>query len=296
MFNTVGAIFFGIVMYIVFKLNPVFASSTISSVEISIFHTVFNVSNTLLLFPFAGFLVKASSLLVRDGKSGKAETEGSQMQRHLDERILETPSFAIENATQEVINMGKAALENFDIAAAALLDNSRAEAEQVEKLEAKINQYEKLLTSYLVKINNQSLNEEQHLLVKNLFYTVSNFERVSDHCENLSELAVEKADKNIEFSEDAAEEMKEMIKTVRAALEHAIKARAGAGMSEVRAVVQSEENVDMLEEELRERHIERLSSHKCTPENGIVFLEALSNLERISDHAHNIAGFVRDEM
>ncbi|MCD7964274.1 MAG: Na/Pi cotransporter family protein [Clostridiaceae bacterium] len=296
MFNTVGAIFFGIVMYIVFKLNPVFASSTISSVEISIFHTVFNVSNTLLLFPFAGFLVKASSLLVRDGKSGKAETEGSQMQRHLDERILETPSFAIENATQEVINMGKAALENFDIAAAALLDNSRAEAEQVEKLEAKINQYEKLLTSYLVKINNQSLNEEQHLLVKNLFYTVSNFERVSDHCENLSELAVEKADKNIEFSEDAAEEMKEMIKTVRAALEHAIKARAGAGMSEVRAVVQSEESVDMLEEELRERHIERLSSHKCTPENGIVFLEALSNLERISDHAHNIAGFVRDEM
>ena len=296
MFNTVGAIFFGIVMYIVFKLNPVFASSTISSVEISIFHTVFNVSNTLLLFPFAGFLVKASSLLVRDGKSGKAETERSQMQRHLDERILETPSFAIENATQEVINMGKAALENFDIAAAALLDNSRAEAEQVEKLEAKINQYEKLLTSYLVKINNQSLNEEQHLLVKNLFYTVSNFERVSDHCENLSELAVEKADKNIEFSEDAAEEMKEMIKTVRAALEHAIKARAGAGMSEVRAVVQSEESVDMLEEELRERHIERLSSHKCTPENGIVFLEALSNLERISDHAHNIAGFVRDEM
>ena len=218
------------------------------------------------------------------------------MQRHLDERILETPSFAIENATQEVINMGKAALENFDIAAAALLDNSRAEAEQVEKLEAKINQYEKLLTSYLVKINNQSLNEEQHLLVKNLFYTVSNFERVSDHCENLSELAVEKADKNIEFSEDAAEEMKEMIKAVRAALEHAIKARAGAGMSEVRAVVQSEESVDMLEEELRERHIERLSSHKCTPENGIVFLEALSNLERISDHAHNIAGFVRDEM
>lgn len=296
LFNTVGAVIFGIVMYIIFKLNPVFASSTISSVEISIFHTVFNVSNTILLFPFAGLLVKASSFMIRGSKKGKEETEGSQMERHLDERILETPSFAIENATQEVINMGKAALENFDIATAALLEGSRAEAEQVEKLEAKINQYEKLLTSYLVKINNQSLNEEQHLLVKNLFYTVSNFERVSDHCENLSELAVEKADKNIVFSVEAAGEMKEMIKTVRSALEHAINARGGAGMSEVRAVVQSEESVDMLEEELRERHIERLSSHKCTPENGIVFLEALSNLERISDHAHNIAGFVRDEM
>ena len=107
---------------------------------------------------------------------------------------------------------------------------------------------------------------------------------------------MEKADKNIVFSVEAAGEMKEMIKTVRSALEHAINARGGAGMSEVRAVVQSEESVDMLEEELRERHIERLSSHKCTPEYGIVFLEALSNLERISDHAHNIAGFVRDEM
>ena len=155
--------------------------------------------------------------MIRDSKKGKEEKKGSQMERHLDERILETPSFAIENATQEVINMGKAALENFDIATAALLEGSRAEAEQVEKLEAKINQYEKILTSYLVKINNQSLNEEQHLLVKNLFYTVSNFERVSDHCENLSELAVEKADKNIVFSVEAAGEMKEMIKTVRSA-------------------------------------------------------------------------------
>ena len=78
--------------------------------------------------------------MIRDSKKGKEEKKGSQMERHLDERILETPSFAIENATQEVINMGKAALENFDIATAALLEGSRAEAEQVEKLEAKINQ------------------------------------------------------------------------------------------------------------------------------------------------------------
>lgn len=296
LFNTVGAAVFGVLMYVIFRLNPVFASSSISSVEISIFHTIFNVGNTLLLFPFAGLLVKASGLLLKGGKKEPEETGDALMKRHLDDRILETPSFAIENVTHEVVNMGYAALDNYDIAAGALMDSSRAEAKQVEKLEARINKYEKLLTSYLVKINNQSLSEEQHLLVKNLFYTVSNFERVSDHCENLSELAVEKADKHIEFSEDAAAEMREMLKAARASLEHAIKARAGFDMSEVRAVVQSEERVDLLEEELRERHIERLSGHKCKPENGIVFLDALSNLERISDHAHNIAGFVRDEL
>ena len=161
--------------------------------------------------------------MIRDSKKGKEEKKGSQMERHLDERILETPSFAIENATQEVINMGKAALENFDIATAALLEGSRAEAEQVEKLEAKINQYEKILTSYLVKINNQSLNEEQHLLVKNLFYTVSNFERVSDHCENLSELAVEKAEKKLEEAQNALETVGNRTRILKKHLEQAEK-------------------------------------------------------------------------
>jgi phosphate:Na+ symporter len=163
-------------------------------------------------------------------------------------------------------------------------------------MEQKINNYEKILTDYLIKINNQSLNEEQHLLVKNLFYTISDFERVSDHCENLSELAVEKTRRNIIFSKEAENEIKEMFKEVRSSLEHSIKARETGDMSEARAVTQSEERVDSLEEELRERHIERLSAQTCKPENGIIFLDALSNLERISDHAFNIAGYVRDEM
>jgi phosphate:Na+ symporter len=298
LFNVSGAVIFGVIMFVIFRLKPVLASSSISSVEISIFHTIFNVSNTVLLFPFATLLVKVSSLFVRKNEKElekTTDTEG-EMRRHLDERILETPSFAIENVNREVVNMGYAALENYNLAADALLKGNRAEAEQVEKMEQKIDYYEKILTDYLIKINNQSLNEEQHLLVKNFFYTVSDIERISDHCENLSELATEKANRNIVFSKQAENEMKEMLKAVRSSLEHAIKARLSGDMSEVRAVVKSEENVDNLEEELRERHIERLSNQECKPENGVIFLDALSNLERISDHAHNIAGYVRDEM
>ncbi len=296
LFNVVGAVIFGCIMFVVFKLNPVFAASRISSVGISIFHTIFNVSNTIILFPFAGLLVKASGLLVREDQKESTADSDSPMKRHLDERILETPSFAIENVNHEVVSMGNAAMENLDLAAAALLGNNRAEAKLVEKMEQKINDYEKILTDYLIKLNNQSLNEEQHLLVKNLFYTISDFERVSDHCENLSDLAIEKSNRNIIFSKDAENEIKEMIKEVRSSLEHAIKARETGDMTEVRAVIQSEERVDSLEEELRERHIERLSAQTCKPENGVIFLDALSNLERISDHAHNIAGYVRDEM
>ncbi|GLB29535.1 Na/Pi cotransporter [Lacrimispora amygdalina] len=296
MFNVAGAVIFGIIMFILFQMNPVLASSRISSVEISVFHTVFNVTNTILLFPFAGLLVKASGIFVRGNEKEEASDSESEMKRHLDDRILETPSFAIENVNHEVVNMGYAALENFDVAADALLTSNLSEIKQVEKLEQKIDHYEKLLTDYLIKINNQSLNEEQHILVKNLFYTISDFERISDHCENLSELATEKANRNIIFSQEAESEMKEMLKAVRASLEHAIKARETSDMSEVRSVVQCEENVDSLEEELRERHIERLSTQSCKPENGVVFLDALSNLERISDHAHNIAGYVKEEI
>lgn len=297
LFNVAGAVIFGVAMYVVFFLNPEFAGSTINSVEISVFHTVFNVGNTIILFPFASLLVKGSCMLVRE-KEDKEEKEGdnADMGRHLDDRILESPSFAIENALREVVNMGHAALDNFDAAAEALLDNDRAEAAKVERMEKAINHYEELLTGYLVKINNQSLSEEQHLMVKNLFYTVSDLERVSDHCENLAELAIEKADRSIVFSEAAAGEMREVLAAARASLEHAVIARATSEMSEVRAVVKSEAAVDTLEEELRERHIDRLSARECKPENGVVFLEALSNLERISDHARNIAGYVRDEL
>ena len=298
LFNTIGAVIFGTAMVLIFRLNTQLADSPVTSVGISIFHTVFNVSNTILLFPFAGFLVKASGILIREGTSasGCSLDSKDEMKRHLDNRILDTPSFAIESVTHEVVNMGYAALENFDMAARVLLTDDGSHANQVKKMEQKIDDYEKIITDYLIKISNQSLNEEQHLIVKNLFYTVSDFERISDHCENLSELALEKNKRNIVFSKEGDKELKEMFQSVRSSLEHAIKARASSDMSEVRAVVRSEELVDNLEEEFRERHILRLASKACKPENGVIYLDALNNLERISDHAHNIAGFVRDEM
>ncbi len=298
LFNTLGAVIFGVIMFIWFQFNRTLANSSISSVEISIFHTVFNVTNTILLFPFSGLLVKASGLFVRESKEPQEKTEDftEEVKRRLDDRILETPSFAIENVNHEVVSMGYASLKNFDFAEHALLQNDRGAAAEVRKIEQEINEYEKIITDYLVKIDNLSLNEEQHLQVRNLFYTVSDFERVSDHCENLSELAEIKADRNIVFSREAEGEMKEMLQAVRISLEHAIKAKADSSMAEARAVAHSEERVDYLEEEMRENHIERLFSQDCKPESGVIFLDALSNLERISDHAYNIAGYIRDEM
>lgn len=298
LFNCVGAAIFGLLMWGVFFRYPALAASSMNSVEISVFHTVFNVTNTVLLFPFSGLLVKLSCILVKETEAAKKEVSGleEEMQRHLDSRILENPAFAIEHAEKEVVRMGEVSLMNLRIAGEALLQDNQGEMQKVMDNEAIIDHMERMLTDYLVKINNLSLNEEQNLLVKNLFYTVSDIERIGDHSENLAELAAEKVKNQIAFSQKASQDLREMLSAAAASVEHALAARKFHDMSKIRLVVQSEERVDSLEEDLREQHIERLSQHQCQTESGVIFLDAISNLERVSDHALNIAGYVRDEL
>lgn len=297
LFNCVGAVIFGILMFILFLARPQLAASQINSVEISVFHTIFNITNTIILFPFSALLVKLSYVLVKEKQesAGASDVEG-EMQRHLDSRILETPSFAIEHAENEVVRMGQTALMNLKIAGEALLQNNQFETDEVMKNEETINHMQNMLTDYLVKINNLSLNDQQHLLVKNLFYTIGDIERIGDHCQNLAELAAHKIKNQIFFSDEAQKELEEILQAAASSVEHAVKSRELHDMFEVRQVVQSEEAVDNLEEDLRERHIERLSNNQCRTETGVIFLDVLSNLERVSDHALNIAGYVRDEL
>lgn len=297
LFNISGAVIFGLLMFGLFQVNTTLAVASINSVEISVFHTVFNISNTLLLFPFANLLVKASCLIVPESKAEQEEEKvEEEVRRHLDERILSSPSFAIETVSHEVVRMGRLAQDNLKAGANAILYNDETAVAQVVSGEKSINKLERILTEYLVMINNLSLSEEQHLVVKNLFYTINDIERISDHCENLSELAEIKIRDQITFSDVATRELTQMIEASSTAVKHAVNARETMEMSEVRQVVKYEDIVDNLEEELRESHIERLSTASCHMEYGIVFLDALSNLERISDHAHNIAGYVREEL
>ena len=188
LFNVFGTILFGTIMFIVFLLNPSFAASSADSVGISIFHTIFNVSNTIILFPFAGLLVKTACAIVKEKKSERTEDDvETDILRHLDDRLLESPSFAIDTAEKEVINMGKVAIANLKIATAALTDRNEAFCNEVFENEKKLNHLDTVLTDYLVKINNLSLNDSQHLLVKNLFYTIGDIERIGDHALNIGE-------------------------------------------------------------------------------------------------------------
>lgn len=296
-FNVMGAVIFGVISFILFSLHPVLAAHNITSVQISIFHTIFNLTNTALLFPFANQLVKLSGVFVPEDKKEPAVTdEESETMKHLDERIFESPAFAVETAAMEVVHMGQITLENVRRAMDAVLTKNANEVEDVYKTEQTINNMEKMLTEYLVKVNNLSLTERQKLVVNDLFYSINDIERVGDHAENLAEQAEYMVQHNISFSETGESDLHVICETAFNSFKHSINARQKGDMDDVRKVSQYEDEVDTLEEELREKHIERLSAGKCDPSAGVVFLDLISNLERISDHAYNIAGYVKDEM
>lgn len=296
LFNTIGAAVFGIVMFVLFQVNKTFAASSISSVQISIFHTIFNVCNTLVLFPFANLLVKLSGLVIDDSTPVEEKDEVELVLRHLDDRILETPSFAVENAVKEVIHMGEVAMESVKCSVKALLKNDKEAADEVLKHEQIIDKLDHVLTQYLIKINNLSLTEKQQEVINHMFYTVSDIERVGDHAENIAELAMKKIEHGLYFSDSAYAEMEEICTVSLESFENAMKARETENIEYVRKVVKLEDIVDTLEEELREKHIKRLSQNLCDSETGVIFIDTMVNIERISDHSLNIANYIRDEM
>lgn len=300
-FNIIGALVFGTLGFILFALRPDFAVSSINAVEISMFHTVFNLVNTAIQFPFANQLVKISGWVVKEKEEEKAaepeeDQETVSTLRHLDERIFESPAFAVEIAALEVVHMGQITMDNVKRALDAVLTGNLEEVTDVYKTEKTINNMEKILTEYLIKVDNLSLAEKQKKVINNLFYSISDIERIGDHAENLAEQAKYMVDHQLTFSSTGMQDLRSISEVVVKSYEYAIKARQHGSMEAVRKVSQFEDQVDTMEEEMREEHIERLSSGKCVPSAGVVFLDIISNLERVSDHAYNLAGYVKSEL
>lgn len=296
LFNLIGSVWFGVLMFFLFQLWSGWAMSSINSVEISIFHTIFNIVNTCVMFPFANGLVRLSEMLLKGGDEVEEEDSiVAEVSRKLDRRILNNPGFAIETAIQEIVYMGKLTMENVKLSLEAVHENDKEKTRQVYRMEKNINQLEKLLTMFLVEVDNLSLTEEQHLKIKNLFYTVSDIERIGDHSENIAELAETKRKDKITFSDRGMKDLEKISSAAVKALEASLEAREKGNKDALEQVIQSENKVDKLEKELRDKHIQRLSKGKCAPESGVIFLDILSNLERIADHADNIAEYVAME-
>lgn len=290
LFNVIGSIVFAVIGIVAFTfIVPEFGNSLITTTQISIAHSIFNVLNTLLLFPFAGILVYLAERIIKGDDKNESELQ------HLDERILETPSFAVQNATKEVVRMGEVAAQNARVATEALLEKNQEKIQEVFEREKIINQLQHGINHYLVKLTNLALSEQEHKTVTGLFHTVTDIERVGDHAENIAELAENLIRDDVTFSDTAKQELKEMSTVALQCLEVAIQACEFDDRTIAKQSIPIEQTVDNMEETLRTRHIKRLADEKCTPLAGVVFLDVISNLERISDHASNIAQSVLDE-
>lgn len=302
LFNVLGALIFGVLMFVVFTMNPAFASGKVTSVGISVFHTIFNITNTLVLFPFAKILVELSGKIIREKEPELSAAELSQdpdmdvfERPHLDRRILGSTSFAIQSVAEQVLRMGELAREHMDLAMDSVFEVSEEKIQQAARMERTMDMFEKDLTEYLVYLSHESLTESEIQQVSHLLFTVSDFERIGDHCDNIAELAESLVKEERQLSADAVEDLKDILDVVVKAVDTAIESRRKESIIDARRVYMLEDDVDSMEEELRHSHMERLSKGLCSADTGIVFLDILSNLERISDHAVNIAEYVEAE-
>lgn len=299
LFNATGAVIFGIGMFALTFIVPEFTNAPIDSLKISVFHTIFNVTNTVILFPFAKQLVALSGMIVMETPEMSAAEKAAAQEEaglQLDQRIFQSPPMALEVAAMEVVHMGKMVEKNLKLAVDAILDGDYEKLPDVHKHEEAINAVNKKLTEYLIQVNNLSLTDKQKREVSNLFYTVSDLERIGDHAENLAESAEFLQEHNLQFSEVGVEDLKWITGVANSVVGYAVTARQDMNLDAVRKVSKLEDEMDTLEEEMREKHIERLSRQICNPSSGVIFLDIVSNLERISDHAYNVAGYVKDEL
>ncbi|WP_053956671.1 Na/Pi cotransporter family protein [Inediibacterium massiliense] len=292
-FNVVGTILFmllfkNVTVVVVQKFSPTDAARQLANA-----HTLFNIMNTFLLLPFAPLLVKLANKVIPVNAAEQRDQIGVS---HLDDRMLETPSIAIVQVIKEILNMGDLVLESYKTSMEAFFAQSEKLADKTFATEKIINRMERQIAEYLVKLSNTPLSGKQHELIDGLFNTINDIERVGDHAENLAELAIFSSDNRLMFSEKAFKDLKDMHDRVIKSYEQAILALRIGDVNLARRVVEREGEIDHMEKFLRANHIARLNKQQCAPSAGIIFLDIISNLERIGDHAAKIAFSVIDSV
>lgn len=282
-FNVIGTVVW-LSVYCAVKaiFKPLILSQSASLFGIAVVHTVFNVLCTLLMLPLGGMLEKLVCFIVPDGKKNEVHSE-------LDERLLVTPSLAIEQSKTVASKMAELAKSALCDAVKSFTGYSSDLARRIRETENDCDRYEDILGTYLIKISASKLDSDQSEETTALLKQIGDFERISDHAVNILESAEELRDKRLTLTEDALKEFDIITSAVEEVISLAVRAFENGDLETAREVEPLEDVVDDLKEQLRTRHILRMQDGKCSAEVGFVWSDLLTNLERVSDHCSNIA-------
>ncbi|MCC0629625.1 MULTISPECIES: Na/Pi cotransporter family protein [unclassified Clostridioides] len=283
----------GTVIFLIFLNKPVVSLVTSwdpSNVarQIANTHTLFNIISVLILLPFTNLIIKLAIKLVPD-KVGDIDEDETKTIKYIDDRMIETPSIALANTIKEALRMGEKAKESLNASMEALVEHSAEKIDKTYRRERLINDLQKAILNYLLKLSKAPLDDDSREVVDTLFNTVNDIERIGDHAKNIAELSQVAIDSNISFSEEGQSELDVMYNRVVSAYTYALESMRSDNIDLACKVIKIEEQVDIMEKSCRANHMYRLNNNLCSIENGVIYLDVISNLERISDHAVNIA-------
>ena len=283
----------GTVIFLIFLNKPVVSMVTSwdpSNVarQIANTHTLFNIISVLILLPFTNLIIKLAIKLVPD-RAGDIDEDETKTIKYIDDRMIETPSIALANTIKEALRMGEKAKESLNASMEALVEHSTEKIDKTYRRERLINDLQKAILNYLLKLSKAPLDDDSREVVDTLFNTVNDIERIGDHAKNIAELSQVAIDSNISFSEEGQSELDVMYNRVVSAYTYALESMRTDNVDLACKVIKIEEQVDIMEKSCRANHMYRLNNNLCSIENGVIYLDVISNLERISDHAVNIA-------
>ena len=257
-------------------------------------HTMIKIAQVIMLFPFTSWLVKMTYLIV-PGEDQKVGYRESYQLKYIGDKVVFNPATAVVEVVKELERMASLAEENLNRAMNALITLDEEDIEEVYEVEKNINFLNHAITDYLVKINQTTLPIEDLNSLGALFHVVNDIERIGDHAENVADAARQRKEEGVSISKEAQKELGDMLEMVNKIIRYAVEMFAKSDETHMQEIITLEDQVDEKERELQKKHVERLTKGECSPEAGMIFSDIVSGLERVADHATNIAFAITTE-
>lgn len=296
LFNVIGTV----IVFIIFQiaLEPIMSvikwmSGASAGRFVANAHTAIKIFQVLILLPFSAWIVKMTYVLI-PGDDKKVDYRDNFQLKYIGEKVVFNPATAVVEVIRELERMADLASENLNRAMNALITLDEEDIQEVYKVEKNINFLNHAITNYLVKINQTTLPIEDLKSMGALFHVANDIERIGDHAENVADAARKRKETGVSFSKEAQHELGEMMDMVNNIVRYSIDVFAHNEEKHIQDILNLEDAIDEKERELQAKHVDRLTKQECSPEAGMVFSDIVSGLERVGDHATNIAFSIID--